>query len=308
MGKSTDVFHGSPMRDSAESVSPPPADGEVSHIAGCDCEDCAKYRAQQRSADDPNFDEVLAKVLALPTLVEALSFVATFENERAVAQALRRPSYVVSSHRVGLPSGHGLPPSLSMVVNERKRAEKAEAELARIRERSNPYTSCPDGTDADEPSDRGFVCVHQADAEALHDNQDKYRTLGRMVRAVLLSATPMIASSLETVDGTAMKDLRTAWAALDSSSLEPEPVHAGEGERLMGTKVVHLGLDIAGALEWSNERLTGLLVDGARRLPGGEVREHLQAAWDRGDRMLPIGDECVGFSYLTGCPGHREDS
>jgi hypothetical protein len=27
--------------------------------------------------------------------------------------------------------------------------------------------SCPDGTDADEPSDRGFVCVHQAEADEL---------------------------------------------------------------------------------------------------------------------------------------------
>lgn len=74
----------------------------------------------------------------------------------------------------------------------------------------------------------------------------------------------------------------------------------------MGTKVVHVGLDIAGALEWSDARLDGLLIDGARRMPGSEVREHLRAAWDRGDRMLPIGDACVGFSYLHGCPGHRD--
>jgi hypothetical protein len=36
----------------------------------------------------------------------------------------------------------------------------------------------------------------------------------------------------------------------------------------------------------------------------GEIREFFQECLDSGWRFLPFSDECEGFDYQTGCPGH----
>lgn len=41
------------------------------------------------------------------------------------------------------------------------------SEQRKVRERATPDASCWDGTDADEPADRGFVCSHEAEIESL---------------------------------------------------------------------------------------------------------------------------------------------
>jgi hypothetical protein len=44
---------------------------------------------------------------------------------------------------------------------------RAVVDAARVRERFGRNVSCPDGTDADEPADRGFVCCHQYEADMM---------------------------------------------------------------------------------------------------------------------------------------------
>lgn len=71
----------------------------------------------------------------------------------------------------------------------------------------------------------------------------------------------------------------------------------------MASHVVHMCLDIRGAMRWSKARLKGLLVIDGRRGTADEVWQCLADELARGRRVLPMG-KCDGFSYETGCPGH----
>jgi hypothetical protein len=76
----------------------------------------------------------------------------------------------------------------------------------------------------------------------------------------------------------------------------------------MGT-ILHCCIDIRGMLKWSKPKLRGAFRDASGRpLTADEVREHLFDCLAEGKKVLPLGEECEGFSYQTGCPGHREDA
>lgn len=74
-------------------------------------------------------------------------------------------------------------------------------------------------------------------------------------------------------------------------------------------RIVHCCIDIRGMLWWPKRRLRGLMVDDAgKRLTPEQAREYLLDQIALGRRVLPLGGECEGFSYETGCPGHQEPS
>ena len=72
------------------------------------------------------------------------------------------------------------------------------------------------------------------------------------------------------------------------------------------SRIVHMCLDIRGALRWPARRLGGMFhtTDGKRFATSDEAREFLMDCLSEGKRVLPIG-ECDGFSFETGCPGHE---
>lgn len=67
------------------------------------------------------------------------------------------------------------------------------------------------------------------------------------------------------------------------------------------TTIHHMSASIEGLLKLSDkqlEKLTGLVGKQARR----ELKERKQ----RGEKVIQCSNDCVGFSPLTGCPGHKE--
>lgn len=69
-------------------------------------------------------------------------------------------------------------------------------------------------------------------------------------------------------------------------------------------RTVHCCVDIEGVLRWSDSDLSKLFTEDGQRKPGRYVRDWLRLQLANGKRVLPMGDPCEGFSYLTGCPGH----
>lgn len=69
-------------------------------------------------------------------------------------------------------------------------------------------------------------------------------------------------------------------------------------------RVVHMSVDIAGVLRWSDKELVGMFKDSdGKRQSGACVRDWLKLQLAQGKRVLPMG-ECEGFSFVNGCPGH----
>ncbi len=77
----------------------------------------------------------------------------------------------------------------------------------------------------------------------------------------------------------------------------------------MGVTHWHFCIDIAGALKQSDRKLAAMFTDKGQKPSGQHVREWLKLELARGKRVLPMCDldECKGFSYQTGCPGHPGD-
>jgi len=77
--------------------------------------------------------------------------------------------------------------------------------------------------------------------------------------------------------------------------------------RESGGRILHASLDVRDALE-STRSLRGMFcrADG-QPMTNEEVREKLLDCLQAGQRRLPVGKPCEGFSYETGCPGHEED-
>lgn len=48
--------------------------------------------------------------------------------------------------------------------------------------------------------------------------------------------------------------------------------------------------------------------DDGRPMTVVEAKQALFAELRSGKRVLPMSDECVGFDYQTGCPGHRDST
>ena len=69
---------------------------------------------------------------------------------------------------------------------------------------------------------------------------------------------------------------------------------------------LHVCVDIRGLLHKTDRELTGwfLREDGTVATPA-EAREMLMDQLAMGRKVLPFGEACEGFSYETGCPGHR---
>jgi hypothetical protein len=73
----------------------------------------------------------------------------------------------------------------------------------------------------------------------------------------------------------------------------------------MATRTIHLCVDIRGMIrnlpsgDWD-----GCCRENGRVLTRDEMFTRLCDALAEGKKVLPAGDECEGFSYETGCPGH----
>jgi hypothetical protein len=70
----------------------------------------------------------------------------------------------------------------------------------------------------------------------------------------------------------------------------------------------HMCVDIEGVMRWPDGHLRRLFSedDGSKK-SGKFVRDWLKLQLHQGKRVLPMGKECEGFSYQTGCPGHPVD-
>lgn len=65
-------------------------------------------------------------------------------------------------------------------------------------------------------------------------------------------------------------------------------------------------VDIQGVLKWPDKDLAKLFAedDGTHR-SGSYVRDWLRLQLAHGKKVLPTSEECVGFDYVKGCPGHE---
>lgn len=72
-------------------------------------------------------------------------------------------------------------------------------------------------------------------------------------------------------------------------------------------KTTHLCVDIRGLLLRNDRELRGVIRDDSgTNLPPVAAREWLLDRLAEGKKVLPTTDECEGFSYQTGCPGHEQ--
>lgn len=73
-------------------------------------------------------------------------------------------------------------------------------------------------------------------------------------------------------------------------------------------RTLHLSLDIAGYLMNHTRKrdYAGMFRhDDGRPMTADEAKRTLLAELASGKRVLPMSDECEGFDYQTGCPGHE---
>lgn len=72
----------------------------------------------------------------------------------------------------------------------------------------------------------------------------------------------------------------------------------------MGTKI-HVCQSVGGALKnWGKKEWAS--VAKSNNMTIDALKEQFRIMEFEGKRVIPIGDPCEGFSYLTGCPGHEE--
>lgn len=74
----------------------------------------------------------------------------------------------------------------------------------------------------------------------------------------------------------------------------------------MGSRKIHLCISIQGILDWHKRKKIKCLVhESGKAMTDAEARAFLAECLAEGKRVLPMSDECEGFSYQTGCPGHE---
>lgn len=73
----------------------------------------------------------------------------------------------------------------------------------------------------------------------------------------------------------------------------------------MSSRKIHLCISIQGILDQHKRKKIKCLVhENGRPMTDPEAREFLAECLAEGKLVLPMSDECEGFSYQTGCPGH----
>ena len=73
------------------------------------------------------------------------------------------------------------------------------------------------------------------------------------------------------------------------------------------SRVIHVSLDIRGALNWENKDLRGMFKhEDGRPMSAREVKRVLIDQIAAGRKFLPVGPACDNFDYQSGCPGHQE--
>lgn len=68
--------------------------------------------------------------------------------------------------------------------------------------------------------------------------------------------------------------------------------------------VRHIHLDIAGAMRRPKGWVNCITYKGRLLTTPREVKDFFKYQLMLGRRVLPLSDECEGFDYQTGCPGH----
>lgn len=71
----------------------------------------------------------------------------------------------------------------------------------------------------------------------------------------------------------------------------------------MGTRRIHLSLDIRGGIKNAKDLRGCITVDGKTLNTTAEVKNFLKGQLDMGRKFLPYGD-CDNFDYQKGCLGH----
>ena len=74
----------------------------------------------------------------------------------------------------------------------------------------------------------------------------------------------------------------------------------------MARRVIHMSLDISGALKRAKDFKGCITVDGKTLMREDEIKDFLRYQLSLGRRVLPCGD-CDNFDYQTGCKGHDVD-
>lgn len=69
---------------------------------------------------------------------------------------------------------------------------------------------------------------------------------------------------------------------------------------------IHMCVSIQGLLDnHKHKKITILEDDNGKKMTDTEARIFLAQCLSEGKRVLPTSDDCEGFSYQTGCPGHE---
>lgn len=94
---------------------------------------------------------------------------------------------------------------------------------------------------------------------------------------------------------------------IEEPTIEQGAAPVKPGRSLSGSMTIHVGLSIRGALKF-NTRELGMMfrkLDGRGYISADDAKKHLEEHLAAGRLYLPIGPICEGFSYQSGCPGHR---
>ena len=69
--------------------------------------------------------------------------------------------------------------------------------------------------------------------------------------------------------------------------------------------IVHVCLSVRGAL--LNRSFDGFTNSDGTTATRRQVEEFLLEELSKGHEVIPMSNDCVGFDYKTGCPGHKKE-
>ena len=70
---------------------------------------------------------------------------------------------------------------------------------------------------------------------------------------------------------------------------------------------LHICQSVSGALKnWTKKDWDMMAKD--NNCTPKEAKQWFQEQHDLGRAVIPIGEKCEGFDYVTGCPGHEVDA